>query len=1580
MNNIRRKIIIKVISLILTIGIFWQTSGWADSGGFAEKTLQGRTLFTDPDSAGSFAPPVNRYVNDCLLGIENEPKNQNTELLKLIIKQKLRKLKDKLANDPEISENMKKMILELIPNSEKIRSNFGVVELDLGECTIRYSNHNLPDFGIEIVEEKTVLQKKKGRYLTKQVFIRDNDYFSGKSKDDAQKYVITDKYLTEENLESRTINLKKEGFESFQKTIPVAICYNNAYKFFNEGSGKKALKVLKQASKHLDGIEEDDENVRMWRKRIEDTRETIGIIMSPNSRKNSYRRKLRMLNSTRKHRKHKMEKADRYPGPRFGPALFVDPDTGELRELNDEPDESGRISEHEAVNEALNELVFDSEQTPFKSGNTLYDFVQEGFDGKISMYRFDREELKEKLSQKGYPRLAEGLITHAGTYRGPRTGEERAYNIFIPDSVYDLLTEFLERKNEMKIADNLLEFWAAHELLHLSDREYLRTFDNFEYKKEVSLMADMILYLSLEIQALKKKEFKQALKYADNTIEKVNSFAFPFELKGRVYEAMKNQRETIVNYIIALSKINKENSKTMKEHSLEDKILSALASGKKKTHFFKKIKKLRLFMSPERNIFSALYVFFEMKRKGNIVNEESCASEQGAANAVLSFGVIPIMCGYLDKALKEKSGITSFEIEVVEKLLDVVSKNEVLGSRKANCLKISDFTLARIYRLAERVYDRKGDYDKAIKYNEFFLNLSKNMPTAYLEKASLMMNREPGMVGIDKAEEILKEAKEKFGPMDIFDEMEKNIEKEKLEIYAAEERKREFKETYFWAKLSFENGKYKECMDLLSEIEEETGGSDINENPTKLKKKAHSITKLWKRAKDAFDEKAYEKAMKITAEILEKNPYDLKAIRFEVKLLDILENEKLEKDKLEIARKCLNDAKEACVTANNQVASGRIERARHNYTKAKEMLLNVSSTDEIQNLIAEINAKLEKIKNLPNIVKKRPLSPQKTAKKKKNRIKNMNAENSDKKNSPENGKNENLKCRKLNKICLSEQAVCMLMKIERAYRNAILKDIHQVADGKKKNVKKIEPSKNCKRIRTGDHRVVYAIYNSETMLICDVESKSTIKYNKVVKQYDDLSIQVRILGKSITIEEFEKKLSSNGKKKWTLENKTPFVNDIKAIYGKFGESDSVPNGGRFNESISLLALPRADNLRKKVHSVISKEIPSDAEVLAVGVGTGAFERLFGNVTGIDITPEPLRMAGKRGINTINIDGNKPDFWDDVQNKLKFDAVFVSESIGYFELDKIFKRIKKVLKPGGRIYILTSPGSEKKQNGYREFNRDDVMHELGLSGFIEIRERNFSYWAGAVRMISAKLPVENDNSGTRKRSLRSFFDEEKIEENTRETAPCLVQGLIDSAVSASVKNEKVMLYLDEVLTDSDEGKISEARERLFRALVYIEDNNEELALFLKNKLEIRSGTKEEFAAKMGKINPENIIVVTNKANLEAGSFSHVDGKGVIAAIDDTAFSKKAYKPLLGPVLLAVGKYLKWDEKMPKKFQEFYEKIPNAISIHDLNHDEYANLFGKDSKTIIINLIPDATEFDTQEHVEVIECVRDILSKA
>lgn len=115
---------------------------------------------------------------------------------------------------------------------------------------------------------------------------------------------------------------------------------------------------------------------------------------------------------------------------------------GESREVRQFTEE-----EHDALNSALEKIVFtEKHASKLDVSDTLYNFVT-GVDPDVSIYVVDDDELKQELEGAGYGYIAEGLLTHAGTYRNKQTGEIRAHNLFIPKSIYGVLTHMLKTED-----------------------------------------------------------------------------------------------------------------------------------------------------------------------------------------------------------------------------------------------------------------------------------------------------------------------------------------------------------------------------------------------------------------------------------------------------------------------------------------------------------------------------------------------------------------------------------------------------------------------------------------------------------------------------------------------------------------------------------------------------------------------------------------------------------------------------------------------------------------------------------------------------------------------------------------------------------------------------------------------------------------------------------------------------------------------------------------------------------------------------------------------------------------------------
>ena len=133
---------------------------------------------------------------------------------------------------------------------------------------------------------------------------------------------------------------------------------------------------------------------------------------------------------------------------------------------------------------------------------------------------------------------------------------------------------------------------------------------------------------------------------------------------------------------------------------------------------------------------------------------------------------------------------------------------------------------------------------------------------------------------------------------------------------------------------------------------------------------------------------------------------------------------------------------------------------------------------------------------------------------------------------------------------------------------------------------------------------------------------------------------------------------------------------------------------------------------------LADRIGSGMKILSIGSGRGVFEkRLKDNkneVFCIDITPEMLAIAKREGLsNLVNGDAHAMPF-----AKGSFDVVIFPESIGHMEVRDALLQAKAVLKPNGKIIILTyTPYKVKNSKLYNCVSSDDlirILNEIGLN--------------------------------------------------------------------------------------------------------------------------------------------------------------------------------------------------------------------------------------------------------------------------
>jgi ubiquinone/menaquinone biosynthesis C-methylase UbiE len=109
---------------------------------------------------------------------------------------------------------------------------------------------------------------------------------------------------------------------------------------------------------------------------------------------------------------------------------------------------------------------------------------------------------------------------------------------------------------------------------------------------------------------------------------------------------------------------------------------------------------------------------------------------------------------------------------------------------------------------------------------------------------------------------------------------------------------------------------------------------------------------------------------------------------------------------------------------------------------------------------------------------------------------------------------------------------------------------------------------------------------------------------------------------------------------------------------------------------------------------------SPKPILEIGVGTGRFAMHFPDVTGIDPSPNSLKMAEKRGVKTVHGYGEKLPFGDET-----FGCILIIVTLCFVEKPlEVLREAKRVLRKEGSIIIGLVPKDSPWGTFYEEKGR------------------------------------------------------------------------------------------------------------------------------------------------------------------------------------------------------------------------------------------------------------------------------------
>jgi SAM-dependent methyltransferase len=110
------------------------------------------------------------------------------------------------------------------------------------------------------------------------------------------------------------------------------------------------------------------------------------------------------------------------------------------------------------------------------------------------------------------------------------------------------------------------------------------------------------------------------------------------------------------------------------------------------------------------------------------------------------------------------------------------------------------------------------------------------------------------------------------------------------------------------------------------------------------------------------------------------------------------------------------------------------------------------------------------------------------------------------------------------------------------------------------------------------------------------------------------------------------------------------------------------------------------------HAYLLKHLPTRCQAaLEVGCGTGGFARCLaersGRVTGLDLSPQMVRLARLRSALYPNIDFQVADVLDWPFPEARFDCVASIATLHHLPLEPTLLKMRDALRPGGALLVL-----------------------------------------------------------------------------------------------------------------------------------------------------------------------------------------------------------------------------------------------------------------------------------------------------